>query len=151
MPNISSFKINTRNNLDLGLEMVRIYLGIGLFVKGVYFVLHGQALLEILNRAGHLNFGGTLFTHLTGLAHIGGGALLALGLGTRIGAAIQLPVLIGALWYVSIPQGLFTPGQSFEFTAFVLFLLMIFTVFGGGRWSLDSRLFREKEQPNTDK
>ncbi len=145
MKNLKRLLSRAGARYDLGLELVRIYLGIGLFVKGVYFVLHGEALISVLNQAGHLNFGGTMLAHLTGLAHIGGGALLALGLATRIGALIQLPVLIGALWFVSIPQGLFTPGQSFEFTAFVLFLLLIFSFLGGGRWSADQRLFSKTE------
>ena len=71
--------------------------------------------------------------------------MIAVGLITRIGALIQIPILSGALIFVSMPKGLFTQNQSFEFTALVLFLLVIFTIFGGGAWSVDKRILQDKE------
>ena len=72
-------------------------------------------------------------------AHFAGGLMLVFGFGTRIGAAMQLPLLIGALLYVFLPR--FTSlelRQDFEFTSLVLFLLALITVHGPGRYSADS-------------
>ena len=132
-------------NYGLGLELLRIYLGLGLIIKGIHFFVNSDFLIGTLVEAGHLDFANTLITHIVGLGHIGGGALIAVGLITRIGALIQIPILSGALIFVSMPKGLFTQNQSFEFTALVLFLLVIFTIFGGGAWSVDKRILQDKE------
>jgi len=137
------FKNWGRSNTDSALEMIRIYLGIGLFIKGIHFVLNADFLISVLQNAGHLSFANTLITHLVGLTHVGGGIFLAVGLITRISALIQIPILTGALVLISTPKGLFTHGQSFEFTAMVLFLLIIFAVIGGGKWSVDQRILNK--------
>jgi len=80
---------------------------------------------------------------MVGLGHIVGGALMAAGLITRIGALIQIPIVICALVFISIPQGIFTQNQSFEFTALVLFLLILVAIFGGGEWSMDRRILQK--------
>ncbi len=144
MAAFNRFKEWGRANTENALELIRIYLGIGLFVKGIHFVLHADFLINILQSAGHLSFANTLITHLVGLTHIGGGILLAVGLITRISALIQIPILTGALVLVSAPGGLFTRGQSFEFTALVLVLLIVFAVIGGGKWSVDQRVLNKE-------
>lgn len=144
MAAFNNFKKWARSNTDSALELIRIYLGIGLFVKGVHFVLHADFLIGILQDAGHLSFANTLITHLVGLTHIGGGILLAVGLITRISALLQIPILTGALVLISAQGGLFTRGQSFEFTALVLFLLIIYAIIGGGKWSVDQRVLNKE-------
>ncbi len=144
MAAFNNFKKWARSNTDSALELIRIYLGIGLLIKGIHFVLHADFLINVLQNAGHLSFANTLITHLVGLAHIGGGILLAVGLITRISALMQIPILTGALVLVSAQKGLFTHGQSFEFTALVLFLLIIFAVIGGGKWSVDQRVLNKE-------
>ena len=145
MNSLKSLHNWAESNYKLGLEILRIYLGIGLIVKGIHFVINSDFLIGTLVEAGHLNFANTLITHIVGLGHIGGGALIAVGLITRIGAIIQIPILMGALIFVSMPKGLFTQNQSFEFTTLVLFLLIIFTIFGGGVWSVDKRILQNNE------
>jgi len=144
MAAFNNFKKWARSNADSALELIRIYLGIGLLIKGIHFVLHADFLINVLQNAGHLSFANTLITHLVGLTHIGGGILLAVGLITRISALMQIPILTGALVLVSAQKGLFTQGQSFEFTALVLFLLIIFAVIGGGKWSVDQRVLNQE-------
>jgi uncharacterized membrane protein YphA (DoxX/SURF4 family) len=75
------------------------------------------------------------------MAHFGGGALLALGLVTRLAAAIQVPALVGAVFFVHIHDGLMSQSQSLELAVLVLFMLLVFMVFGAGRLSLDRYLF----------
>jgi uncharacterized membrane protein YphA (DoxX/SURF4 family) len=45
---------------------------------------------------------------------------------------------------VHLREGLFTRGQALEFTVLVLFLLALFVIVGGGRWSLDYYLRRRR-------
>ncbi|MCB0283379.1 MAG: DoxX family protein [Calditrichae bacterium] len=130
---------------EMGMEFLRIYLGIILFIKGVHFVANSNFLISTLMDAGQFDFANTLISHLVGIAHITGGAMMALGLITRVGALIQIPVLTGALIFVSIPKGIFTQGQHFEFTALVLFLLLLVSIFGGGELSMDKRILQKPD------
>ncbi len=144
MSTFQKFQAWGAQNLDIAYEVIRLYLGIGLFVKGIHFVLNDGYLVDLLITAGHLEFAGTVVAHLVGFGHLCGGAFLAAGLITRTAALIQLPILAGALVFVSVPQGLFTVGQSFEFTALVFFLLLLFAIFGGGRWSMDRNIMQKR-------
>jgi uncharacterized membrane protein YphA (DoxX/SURF4 family) len=77
--------------------------------------------------------------------HLVGGLLLAIGLLTRLAALAQMPILIGAIFYVWMPRVLvFEQRQSFEFAALVLFLLALIFVYGGGRFSVDHLITRKE-------
>src|SRR5439155_21704716 len=55
-------------------------------------------------------------------------------------------ILIGAVFYLWLPQALFfEQRQSFEFAALVLFLLVLIFVYGGGRFSVDHLLTRKEK------
>lgn len=124
---------------EIGLDLLRVFLGIGLFVRGALFVAHPELLLSYVQRSGHW-FWPMAISHYVALAHLGGGILLALGLTTRWAAAAQIPVLIGAVFFVHLREGLFAAGQSLELSAFVLFALAVFAAFGPGPFSVDARL-----------
>ena len=121
---------------DIWLDLIRVYLGIGLFMKGIEFIAHGSYLMERMGEA-KVSFAAGLVGHYVVIAHLAGGIMLAFGLLTRLAAAIQIPVLLGAVILVHAREGLFTSAQTLEFTLLVLFLLAIFVVSGGGRLSLD--------------
>lgn len=117
------------------LDVVRVYLGVGLLVRGVIFLAEPTVYLDLLPNDGDGAFGSFAVLHYVGLAHVGGGLLLTLGLLTRLAALVQIPVLAGAALLVHLPAGL--TDQSFAFAALVLALLVVFAVWGGGPWSLD--------------
>lgn len=117
------------------LDVVRIYLGVGLLLRGVAFLLEPASYLDLLPDRTPAAFASLAVVHYVALAHIGGGLLLAAGLLTRIAALVQIPVLVGAVFVVHLPGGMFE--QSFAFAALVLALLVVFAVWGGGPWSLD--------------
>jgi len=53
--------------------------------------------------------------------------------------------LAGAVFIVHRQDGLFALGQSLEFSALVLFLLIVIAISGGGPLSLDRVVFGERK------
>lgn len=129
-------------NRDLAFELVRIYLGLGLFAKGVHFANNIGAAMDLVNKGG-LDVPGVALAHFVVVVHLGGGLLLAAGLMTRLAALLQVPVLIGAVAFVHFREGLFGPSQNLEFSALVLALLVLTAAHGGGRLSADRALSRK--------
>ncbi len=123
----------------LGFDLVRAYLGIGLFVRGVLFVSHPELVLNYLSSSESW-FVPYAMAHYVALAHLGGGVLLAFGLATRLAAFVQLPVLAGAVFLVHSGENLLAAGQSLEFSALVLMLLLVYLTVGAGPLSVDAWL-----------
>ncbi len=132
------------------MDLLRIYLGIALIIKGIHFITN-MAGLEA--RVGvDLGEGQTLVAWSVVFAHVVGGASLALGFITRVGAAVNSLILFGAvvitLATASDAGGsLFGSNVDFQFTSFVFFALALFIWRGSGPFSLDHllRLDAEKE------
>jgi uncharacterized membrane protein YphA (DoxX/SURF4 family) len=130
---------------SLGLDVIRIYLGVGLMVRGALFIGRPEVLMDFLKRSNSW-FLPLAASQYVVAAHLCGGILLALGLGTRLAAVVQIPPLIGAVLFVHIGEGLLTAGQSLEFAALVLAMLTAFSVFGAGRLSLDAWIARRNAE-----
>jgi putative oxidoreductase len=124
---------------DLALDLVRIYLGVGLIIKAVFFVTHMDYLLNTMSVAGSWWFAPAMLAHYVVLAHFCGGVCLLLGLFTRTAALVQLPILFSAIFYVHLPHivSSMEARQSVEFAGLVFFLLCLISVYGAGRWSMD--------------
>lgn len=125
---------------DVLFDLLRIYLGCGLMAKGLLFASN-PSLLSAMWAQDHMLAVPAMLAHYVVLAHVCGGLLLAIGFLTRIAAAVQIPVLAGAVFFVHLDEGLFTRDQNLEFSVLVLFLLVLVAVHGAGRWSLDHVLF----------
>jgi uncharacterized membrane protein YphA (DoxX/SURF4 family) len=123
---------------DLVLDALRVYLGAGLFFRGLALLTTEDG-LQLLLGTTEPGLGLTSLTVYVTAAHVIGGALLAVGLYTRLAALIQLPILVGAVFLVHWNAGLLSADQSLEFSALVLFLLVLVGAFGSGRWSLDAK------------
>lgn len=128
---------------ELVLDVVRVYLGAGLLFRGFALIGLDTGFLKLAGGVVPGVSTSALFLYVAG-AHLVGGALMLVGLYTRFAALIQLPVLIGAVFVVHGGDELLSANQSLEFSALVLFLLLIVCVFGGGRWSLDAKWRRER-------
>lgn len=128
------------SNKDICFDLLRIYLGIGLFVKGILFLTDMEALSSLLMKSERFQPITFLISHYIPIAHIGGGLMMALGLWTRTAILANIPVLFGAVFFVYFEQGLFTQNQGLEFTALVLFLLIVLLIWGPGRFSVDHYL-----------
>src|SRR5580704_15913179 len=130
------------NNRDLVWDAVRVYLGFALVIKGFVYMFHHGALAATMVQTG-VPFAGPGLAEAVAVAHITGGLMMTFGFFTRIGAAIQIPNLLGALFFVHLKEGLFSDGQTLEFTVLVLVLLCLIAVVGAGRFSID-RAFTEE-------
>jgi len=121
------------------LDCVRIYLGLGLFIRGVFIISNTRAefiqtMLKQMEFPWIITVG---LLHYISLAHLIGGLMLTVGLLTRIAAWVQVPILAGAV-FIHRGEGLMSGGQSLEFSALVLFLLVTFAVSGAGPVSVDN-------------
>lgn len=141
--NWTSMRAWLEERRDLWIDLLRIYLGIGLFIRGLIFFTSGNEIM-FRNLGGDAPaqwFSSGVVMHYVILAHLCGGVLLAFGLLTRLAAAVQVPVLIGAVT-VHATDGIFALGQSLEFAAFVLVTLLFIIAAGPGRLSVDHYTFR---------
>lgn len=137
------------DNRDMCIEALRIYLGIGLILKGIEFIMNKQLALEYAEQL-TIPFFNFVSMHVIVVVHIAGGILLTLGFLTRIAALIQVPILLGAIFLVHWHQGLFGRAQDLEYVLLVLFLLLVFVGYGGGRLSIDGLLLRRNNQNRHD-
>lgn len=145
MKNLNEWKLWIQGHEDVFRDLVRMYLGVGLFVKGLYFMSHRSELDQLLGNIDNAAFAQAAAAHIVIPVHIVGGLLLAIGLLTRFAALLQIPILMGAVFYVYMPtMTLIDSRQSLEFSALVLFLLVLIAAFGAGRFSVD-HLLEKKE------
>ncbi len=146
--NINACKQWVDSHRDVFIDLIRIYLGAGLFLKALYLMSHREELAALMQETENLWFAPLSVLHYVIPAHLIGGVLLALGLLTRIAALAQIPILIGAIFFVHLPNMReVLPRQDLEFSALVLFLLIVILVHGAGRWSLDHVLARRVKAP----
>ena len=129
----------------VALDLVRVYLGIGLFVRGVLFAYESQGVGALVDLSA-FSFASAALAHYVTFAHLVGGLLLAAGLLTRLAALVQIPILAGAVFLVHLEQGLLSANQSLEFSALVFVLLLIVFVFGPGEWSADRYVFEREPE-----
>jgi putative oxidoreductase len=80
---------------------------------------------------------------LAGLIEFGGGLLLALGLVTRMAAALVVGLMTVAVIQVHLPNGFFWTQGGYEYPLLWGILALSFAIRGGGRFSLDALIGRE--------
>ncbi len=121
------------------LDCIRMYLGLGLFIRGVFIITNTKAefVQVLLERQQYPWVVMGFLLHYIALAHLVGGLMLTVGLLTRIAAWVQIPILVGAL-FMHRGEGLMSGGQSLEFSALVRFLLATFAVSGAGPVAVDN-------------
>ncbi len=128
------------------MDALRVYLGIALVAKGIYFITNMSVLERTLESS--LGAGQTLIAWSVVFAHVIGGASLAMGFVTRVAAGANAVVLIGAI-VVSFSEsigGLFSTNETSQFTMFVFFSLVLLVWRGSGPFSLDHLLRADSER-----
>lgn len=120
------------------IAVLRIYLGVALAVKGIYFIMNMDALeAEMGGSFGHLQ---TLVAWFVVLAHSVGGACLALGFATRFVASINAVVLGGAsvVSFTGMESlSMLGANLNFQFAMLTLMTLVVIVWQGAGGFSLD--------------
>ncbi len=87
---------------------------------------------------------------IAGVLELFGGIILLLGLFTRPVAFILSGLMAAAYFMGHAPQGFWTLQNKGELAALYSFLFLYFAVAGGGAWSLDRLLRRDKSSTNVD-
>ncbi|MCW3108219.1 MAG: hypothetical protein JWQ09_2725 [Segetibacter sp.] len=117
---------------------LRLALGLLLMLKGFYFLSHSQQLENIIlesSAASAVNF---LVSYIPS-AHFFGGVFIMLGLLTRVAVILQIPIIIGALYYNLTPHTFGTGGELL-LSIVVLVLLIYVLLNGSGSISMDDYL-----------
>ena len=85
----------------------------------------------------------TLATYVVTGIESTGIVLLILGLFTRYISIFLSFVMLGAIFFVHLPNGFSVENNGFEIPLYYLMFLMLFTSFGAGKFSLDRILFKD--------
>jgi putative oxidoreductase len=134
--------------MKLGLALLRIIVG-GLFI--------GHGLQKLAGKFGGHGIEGTgqFFEQLglspgkthavaAGTAEVGGGALIAAGAFTPLGASLLTGTMATAIQTVHGPKGLWITEGGYEYNLVLLALLFALTDAGPGAWSVDAGLGHER-------
>ena len=120
------------------LDYFRIVLGVVLIWKGFSFYTDMEAFSHLMRGA----MLGTavsisLLAHSIIVVHILGGIAITLGTHTRLFCLLNLPILIGAVFFINVSGGIFKPYAEFWFSSLVLVGLVCFIVEGNGILSVE--------------
>ena len=118
------------------LVVIRVALGLCLFIKGFGFI-QNTALLEKYILTTSLAESVSWLSTIIPWVHLLGGSMIIAGLFTRWAALVQIPILIGAVFFVNAKKGIFAGESDLLFSIIILVLLLFFVVEGSGRLSLD--------------
>lgn len=129
------------------LDIIRILLGVFLLLKGMGFMDNTANLKAIIENRSDISVAPellmTLVYYVT-FVHLVGGTLIALGVLTRFSSIMQIPVVFGAVFFINVFQSPFNTDLASSIVA--LILLIIFTIIGSGRWSLENYLQNQDDQ-----
>lgn len=115
------------------LDVIRVALGVFLFIKGIHFLSNSQMLLDLFTPIQNMA-GGMIVLHYLAPAHFIGGILIAFGLLTRWAIIAQLPILIGAI-LINFVGEMHTGNLIMASVTFVVCLFFLF--YGSGKHSAD--------------
>lgn len=130
------------------LDIIRIFLGILIFSKGIAIVSNTAVLQDLLLQNNVFGFSGMMASvalHIVGFVHLVGGILIAIGLVTRFAVVIQIPILLCAVLFVNLSHGFTALNSELWLSLIVLLLLALFWVVGSGPYSVDQSM---KKRPN---
>ena len=125
------------------MDALRIFLGGALAIKGIYFILNMQEIETLTGTIGQFQ---TVTSWYVIFAHVIGGVCLFMGLATRLASLINIPILVGAIFFIHFSEGLLG-NQGLQFSVFVLVALLLCIWNGPGIFSLDYIL----NKTNSDK
>ncbi|MDX5418929.1 MAG: DoxX family protein [Hymenobacteraceae bacterium] len=125
-------------------DFVRMALGIFIFMKGIMFIQDTEALQNIM-RNSQFQWVSLGIAHYVAFAHLVGGLFIAIGLITRIAILFQIPILLGAVFFINPQRGFYSENAELWSSIIVLILLIFFLVWGSGRLSVDHLIRKPKK------
>lgn len=129
------------------IDFIRITLGIVLVMKGFQYINNMTELTNTIGKAPLISIlSVSMVSHYVVFAHLIGGALIMVGLLTRFGCLIQIPILLGAIIFVNISGGLFQVQSELWFSVLILILIVFFAVEGSGPISIDVWMERNSDE-----
>jgi uncharacterized membrane protein YphA (DoxX/SURF4 family) len=128
------------------LDIVRIALGLLLFIRGVSFISDTSQLLALSGGLRDSNMYVWFVVHYVAFAHLVGGFLIALGCQTRFAALLQIPILFVAVFFVNISRGFSFFNSELWLSVVTLALLIVFAVVGSGRFSADAFMYHHSHK-----
>ena len=125
------------------IDFIRIGLGLFILAKGIMFVQDTDAIYNIL-RNSQFPWVSIGLAHYVAFAHLVGGLFIAIGMITRVAILFQIPILIGAVFFVNAERGFYTENSELWISLLVLALLIFFLIFGSGKISVDHLIRKPK-------
>lgn len=126
------------------LDILRICFGLFLTYKGIQLINNINSLEDLMtNKLSTNTYGLVVLSHFVVFAHIIGGFMIAIGMFTRIACLVQIPILVGALFFINSRGNVFSPFSEFMVTLIVLILLFVFMIVGSGPWSVNRFIDQE--------
>ena len=119
------------------LVVLRVALGVCLFLKGFEFIQNSVELTGFFSATSYFQKATWLNTVIPWI-HLLGGSMIIVGLFTRLWTLVQIPVLLGAVFFVNAKTGVFAGESDLMFAIIILLLLVFFFIEGGGPISLDN-------------
>lgn len=118
-------------------DIFRIALGIFLIIRGIQFPQQMEVVLRKLPFMSFGSFSLIMLEHYIIFAHLVGGFLLVVGVLTRFACLVQIPILLGAIFFVNSSYGdLWHPFSELYISVLVFFMLIYFLIVGNGGFSL---------------
>jgi putative oxidoreductase len=140
MNNVKSLNKWANAHTYLPVDVVRMALGVFLFMKGMYFVSNIQYLVDLISPIDRIG-GGMFLLHYIAPAHLIGGILIFFGLLTRWAIAAQLPILICAVIINFMGH---MHHQNLLLAILTLGVCIFFLIYGSGKNSADYFFKMEK-------
>ncbi|MEP6950649.1 MAG: DoxX family protein [Ginsengibacter sp.] len=121
------------------LTIVRIALGFILFWKGINFIRDSSDLQLMLQRMsiGVIDKNSEWIAFLITYINLLGGLFIAVGLFTKTSCIVQVPILVGAVFFVNTKHALNQSNAELILSVIVLILLILFAIKGSGVLSAD--------------
>ena len=113
------------------LVVLRILLGILLFMKGIQFIYDNNLLQQVFRNQSTLREYNWLQTIIPWV-HLLGGVFIIIGMFTRLAVVAQLPILFGAIFFSQEKINSIALNSSLAYAIVVLVLLLIFLFVGNG-------------------
>ncbi|HTE00805.1 MAG TPA: DoxX family protein [Mucilaginibacter sp.] len=125
------------------LDIIRIALGVFLFLKGLGFMENTSYLRAVIENQSDIIVPPELLMALVyyvTFVHMVGGILIGIGMLTRFSALMQIPVVFGAVFFINWFQSPFN--SDLLSSVIVLIFLFVFMIIGSGKLSLEKYLER---------